>query len=117
MTSMDSRRLESYTSLLNGGCAFDGTWPFDRYLFREWLLSSTDLGPRSVSDVCSRLGRLSTMIDLNQVRSNRELCIALLQSDLFEQQSKSIRSQLKRSAMLYLQFLQFLQHREKQNVK
>lgn len=78
---------------------------FDRDQFGAWLQKSSQLTKRSTSDVCSRLNRLSTMIDLNCIRSPKDLQVALIRSDEFEKHGSMIRSQLKRAGMLYLQFL------------
>lgn len=78
---------------------------FDREKFSEWLLRSTDLTKRSASDVCSRLRRLSCFIDINRIRSVVDLEVVLIRSKEFRALGTEVRSQMKRSGTLYLQFL------------
>lgn len=73
--------------------------------FRQWLTKTTDLSPRAVGDVLSRLRRVERMIDVSGVGSEVDLSIQLLGSGEFRACAPSVRSQLKRAGKYYLDFV------------
>ena len=79
--------------------------PVDRDNFRSWLGEATDMTVRSTNDVCSRLNRLAPMVNIDRIDSEIELEVALIRSADFAKHSTVIKSQLRRAAKLYLQFL------------
>lgn len=73
--------------------------------FRRWLIETTDLSPRAVGDVLSRLRRVERMIDFSEIASDVDLSIRLLGSEEFRTCAPSVRSQLKRAGRYYLDFV------------
>lgn len=73
--------------------------------YRHWLSSETGLQGRSLSDVVSRTRRVLSMADLSHVKTNEEVEIALLSSAEFKTQEMSIKSQIRRAAKLYVNFV------------
>jgi hypothetical protein len=59
---------------------------------------------RVISDTASRLKRLRLFVDLDHVRTEPQLRAALIQSPAFEKLSVSVKSQLRRAGILFLQF-------------
>jgi hypothetical protein len=72
--------------------------------FRAWLTKETSLSPPSVSDVCSRLRRLSAMVNLGSTRTAEEIKAVAVRAPLFSTLSPDVRSQLKRAGSLYMEF-------------
>lgn len=73
--------------------------------FREWLAQQTTLSKRSISDTLSRAKRVAAMVDIVSPTSENELAFRLQESSEFGSCSASVRSQLKRAAVLYRNFL------------
>lgn len=59
---------------------------------------------RVISDIASRLKRLRSFVDLDQVRTEPQLRAALIQAPAFEKLSVSVKSQLRRAGILFLEF-------------
>jgi hypothetical protein len=59
---------------------------------------------RVISDTASRLKRLRSFVDLDQIRSEPQLRAALIQAPPFEKLSVSVKSQLRRAGILFLEF-------------
>lgn len=78
--------------------------PEERQCFRRWLEDSTQLSRRSRDDVLSRAGRVMTMIDPLQPKSRAELAYRLSESPEYQGCSSTVRSQLKRAAVLFRKF-------------
>lgn len=72
--------------------------------FEGWLNENTDLSRRSRSDVVSRVRRVNTYIDPLGARDEEELELRIKRAPVFLECSASVRSQLKRAAILYRQF-------------
>ena len=73
--------------------------------FRHWLERETGLTARSRGDVISRLRRISKSIDVGMSVPDDEFYILLKQEDEVASATQTVRSQLKRTAILYRQFL------------
>ena len=73
--------------------------------FRRWLSETTDLTPRAIGDVVSRLKRVRGMADLKSASTERELRIRLLESERYMGCTSAVKSQLKRAALYYIEFL------------
>ena len=73
--------------------------------FERWLCDKVGFQERTARDTLSRLRRVSTMTDALKPKSEDELLFRLKQSDEFLRCSPSVRSQLKRAAVLYREFL------------
>lgn len=80
--------------------------------FRRWLDETTDLTPRTIGDVVSRLKRIRTMADLERVSTERELRIRLLDSEPYMDCAPSVKSQLKRAALYYIEFIEARRSKE-----
>lgn len=74
--------------------------------FRSWLRQEKNLSSRSISDVISRLKRVNQLLVLSDDTDIDLYSMRLGKIDAFASQSSSIRSQLKRAAKLYLEFVQ-----------
>lgn len=72
--------------------------------FAEWLEEHTNLSGRSRNDVISRLRRVHKLVDPLRVQDENELEYRLRKTDRFPTYSSSVKSQLKRAAVLYRQF-------------
>ena len=77
----------------------------DKDVFRQWLRDARDFQPRTSSDVCSRLKRLSNLYNIELLKSDDDI------DELFSSRTvvgddtrMDVRSQMKRAAKLYLQF-------------
>lgn len=70
--------------------------------FRQWLQSVKGLGERSARDVSSRVKRVQTMLETELIAGNT--LDILEQNEEFKQISMSVKSQLRRSIKLYLEF-------------
>lgn len=73
--------------------------------FRAWLERVTDLSGRSVRDTVSRTRRVAKMIDILAPKSDHELNFRLQESGDYQACSASVRSQLKRAASSYRNFI------------
>lgn len=71
--------------------------------FRQWL-ARRGLSDRSASDVCSRLNRLSRIIDIAPIKVPADLEVALIRTASFSELSVFVRSQLRRAGNLRLIF-------------
>lgn len=78
--------------------------PHDLPEFRDWM-RDTDLTPRSQHDVCSRLRRLAREIELGKLRSDENVDMLFASRKVASDLTPDVRSQLKRAAKFYLQFL------------
>ena len=72
--------------------------------FRSWLKEQSTLGARTVSDTVSRTRRITRLIDLGSAKSADDIEVMTLRAPGFMTCSPSVRSQLKRAALLYIQF-------------
>lgn len=73
--------------------------------FKHWLLTENAMQPRSAKDVVSRFRRLMRM-GLTEKDIKSEKIKDLYRSDDFSNLSMSVKSQLKRSANLYIKYLE-----------
>jgi hypothetical protein len=73
--------------------------------FERWLSGEIGFQERTARDTLSRLRRVSAMIDVLEPQSEDELLFRLKQSDEYPRCSPSVRSHLKRAAVLYREFL------------
>lgn len=70
--------------------------------FKNWLETEKQLSQRSARDVCSRLRRSKDIAGISKVSSKS---VSNLEDiDEFNDLSSSVKSQLKRSIKLYLEF-------------
>lgn len=72
--------------------------------FRDWLYKEQNLQDRSVADVCSRLKRLSGIVQLDAMKTEAQLHATLIQSPAYAAVGGTVRSQLKRAGNLYIEF-------------
>lgn len=72
--------------------------------FRDWLNRRDTLSGRSVSDVVSRLNRLAGLVDIQKIKARSDLDVALIKSSDFNDLTRTVRSQLKRSGQLWIEF-------------
>ena len=79
--------------------------PHDLPEFRAWLRQSSDITVRSQHDVCSRLRRLSHLTPLDRLRSEENVNRLFESREVAAEMTVSVRSQMKRAAKIYLQFL------------
>lgn len=77
----------------------------DDKVFDEWLRKNLGYTDRSARDTRSRVKRASKYIDLTKNVSKEELIFTMTQHPDFRKLTTSVKSQLKRSVKLYLQFL------------
>lgn len=71
--------------------------------YREWL-SKRYTGPQ-LSDHMSRTRRIQSMLDITQVPERAQLEVELMRLEELKNCSMSVRSQLKRAARFYFEFL------------
>ena len=71
--------------------------------FRAWLETEKKISHRGTSDVLSRVRRVLTI--LNATSIDADSYAKLLEHDNYKTLSVTIRSQMKRSIALYLEFL------------
>ena len=74
----------------------------DAVSFLEWLTTEKNMGPRSAKDVLSRCGRVSRMLNIEEIEEST--FSLLLESSDFQSSSMFVKSQLKRAVSLYLEF-------------
>jgi|GEM_PF-810043 len=72
--------------------------------FRAWLHRNTSFRERSINDTVSRAKRAFLLIDILSPRTENELVYNLHECNDFTRCTPSVRSQLKRAAMLYRNF-------------
>ena len=76
--------------------------------YRSWLEREKALSPRSLSDVVSRTKRVSALVDILKPSSEEELRYQLGLNPGYRQCTMSVRSQLKRAAVLYREYVSCL---------
>jgi hypothetical protein len=73
--------------------------------YRQWLVESEGKAGRSISDLCSRVRRVSKLLGKTEHSLVSKDLLRLEQVDLFIKCSTSVKSQLRQSVRLYLKFL------------
>jgi hypothetical protein len=74
--------------------------------FLKWLIKEKKLKEKSAKDVISRLQRVTKIVSLDDSYYDEDYVYYLLsKSEVFKSLSVSVKSHLKRSACLYLEFL------------
>lgn len=73
--------------------------------FSRWLASETGLAGRSLRDILYRAKRAAALADLSAPMTRAEVDFRLAEAPGFALCTPSVRSQLRRSARLYAQFL------------
>ncbi len=77
----------------------------DKEDFRQWLLDGRGYQPPAAGDVCSRLKRLSGLCDIGGLRSKAAVEGLFSTRDVIgDDVTVSVRSQMKRAVLLYLEF-------------
>lgn len=69
----------------------------------EWLINNKKMSKRSAKDVISRCGRVYRMLGINTL--NNDTMEKLQECDEFKESSMFIKSQLKRTVALCLEFM------------
>lgn len=69
----------------------------------EWLMNNKKMSKRSAKDVISRCGRVYRMLDINIL--DKDTMGKLQQCEEFKESSMFIKSQLKRTVTLCLEFM------------
>ncbi len=82
----------------------------DYIVFKQWLQDERNMSIRSATDVISRCKRISRMTEKNDIDNNT--VDMLIQMKSYDEMSSSIKSQLKRAATLYMEFV-----KEEQNYR
>ena len=82
----------------------------DYIVFKQWLQDERNMSIRSATDVISRCKRISRMTEKNDIDNNT--LDMLIQMKSYDEMSSSIKSQLKRAATLYMEFV-----KEEQNYR
>jgi hypothetical protein len=72
--------------------------------FRSWLQREHKIRGRSVNDICSRSNRVLKLAALKPGMNEMEVVATLRRSEAYVKCSETVRSQLKRAAILYLTF-------------
>ncbi len=72
--------------------------------FRDWLERTSSLSRRAICDNVSRLKRVALIINVLEPASENELVYRLREKNTFTNCTMTVRSQLKRAAVLYRQF-------------
>lgn len=75
----------------------------DYIVFKQWLQDERNMSIRSATDVISRCKRISRMTEKNDIDNNT--VAMLIQMKSYDEMSSSIKSQLKRAATLYMEFV------------
>jgi hypothetical protein len=73
--------------------------------FRGWLERNLQLGDRARGDIVSRAKRAAGLVNLTTAKSDSELAYRLSEAREFKKLTMTVRSQVKRAATLYRQFL------------
>lgn len=74
----------------------------DYIIFSEWLKNSKNFSERSAKDVVCRCKRVNRIINKNDI--NTQTLTSLIESEIYENMSTYVKSQLKRAITLYLEF-------------
>lgn len=74
----------------------------DYVVFKQWLQDEKNMSIRSATDVVSRCKRINRMTDTDNIDS--KTIEVLVETDSYADMSLFIKSQLKRSATLYMEF-------------
>ncbi len=82
----------------------------DYIVFKQWLQDERNMSIRSATDVISRCKRISRMTEKNDIDNNTVDMLIHMKS--YDEMSSSIKSQLKRAATLYMEFV-----KEEQNYR
>ncbi|MGD9504878.1 MAG: hypothetical protein AB7W37_08185 [Syntrophobacteraceae bacterium] len=77
----------------------------ERTGYRSWLKKEKALSPRSVSDILSRTKRVSVLVDVLKPSSEEELKYLLGVNPNYRRCTMTVRSQLKRAAILYREYV------------
>ena len=72
--------------------------------FRKWLARNTSLSSRSIGDTASRARRAGRLVNLTSRKPDAQLLDELSQISDFKELTSSVRSQLRKSVMLFRQF-------------
>lgn len=75
----------------------------DYIVFKQWLQDERNMSIRSATDVISRCKRISRMTEKNDIDNNT--VAMLIQMKSYDEMSSCIKSQLKRAATLYMEFV------------
>lgn len=75
----------------------------DYIFFKQWLQDEKNMSIRSATDVISRCKRISRMTEKNDIDDNTISLLIELKS--YGEMSSCIKSQLKRAATLYIEFV------------
>lgn len=76
----------------------------EKEVFREWLIEHKKINRKVAGDILSRVNRASKIIDVNDLNSTAHLISDLISSVEFKVLTVSVRSQIKRSVILYREF-------------
>lgn len=72
--------------------------------FRAWLRKQTDWGDRSISDTLSRAKRVARWVRIDGADDDDEIALLLKKQPRYTGLSESVRSQLKKAAVMYRRF-------------
>lgn len=75
----------------------------DYVVFRQWLQDEKNMSSRSATDVVSRCRRINKMTEKENIDDNT--VATLIEMEAFDSMSMFIKSQLKRAAALYMEFV------------
>lgn len=75
----------------------------DYMVFKQWLQDERNMSIRSATDVISRCKRIHKMTEKNDIDENTVSMLIELKS--YDEMSSCIKSQLKRAATLYMEFV------------
>ena len=76
----------------------------EKEFFRGWLIEHKKINRKVAGDILSRVNRASKIIDVNDLNSTAHLISDLISSVEFKVLTVSVRSQIKRSVILYREF-------------
>lgn len=76
----------------------------DKEIFRNWLIDNKRINKKVAGDILSRANRASKIINLDDVNSTAHLISDLISNIKFQSLTVSVRSQIKRSVILYREF-------------
>lgn len=75
----------------------------DYLVFRQWLQDEKNMSVRSAKDVVSRCKRINRMTEEEDI--DEKTVSVLIEMEDYDNMSSFIKSQLKRAATLYLEFI------------
>ena len=75
----------------------------DYLVFRQWLQDEKNMSVRSAKDVVSRCKRINRMTEEEDI--DEKTVSVLIEMEAYDNMSSFIKSQLKRAATLYLEFI------------